>query len=41
MDAILIVRKMLEEYQKKDRKLYVSVVDRGKAFDRMPRKVME
>ena len=39
MDAI--VRRMQEEYQKKDKKLYICCVDMQKAFDRVPRKVME
>ena len=41
VDAIFIVRRMQEEYQKKDKKLYTCFVDMGKAFDRVPRKVME
>ena len=41
VDAIFIVRRMQEEYQKKDKKLYTCFVDMEKAFDRMPRKVME
>ena len=41
VDAIFIVRKMQEEYQKKDKKLYMCFVDMEKAFDRVPRKVME
>ena len=41
MDAIFIVRRMQEEYQKKDKKLYMCFVDVNKAFDRVPRKVME
>ena len=40
VDAIFIVRKM-EEYQKKDKKLYMCFVDIEKAFDRARRKVME
>ena len=40
VDAIFIVR-MQEEYQKKDKKLYVCFVNMEKAFDRVPRKVME
>ena len=39
--AIFIVRRMQEEYQKKDKKLYMCFVDMEKAFDRVPRKVME
>ena len=41
VDAIFIVRRMQEEYQKKDKKLYMRFVDMEKAFDRVPRKVME
>ena len=41
VDAIFIVRRMQEEYQKKDKKLYMCVVDMEKVFDRVPRKVME
>ena len=41
VDAIFIVWRMQEEYQKKDKKLYMCFVDMEKAFDRMPRKVME
>ena len=41
VDAIFIVRRMQEEYQKKDKKLYMCFVDMEKAFDRVPRKVME
>ena len=40
-DAIFIVRRMQEEYQKKDKKLYICFVDMEKVFDRVPRKVME
>ena len=40
-DAIFIVRRMQEKYQKKDKKLYVCIVDMKKAFERVPRKVME
>ena len=32
---------MQEEYQKKDKKLYMCVVDMKKAFDRVPREVVE
>ena len=41
VDAIFIVRRMQEEYQKKDKKLYMCFVNMEKAFDRVPRKVME
>ena len=33
VDAIFIVRRMQEEYQKKEKKLYVCFVDMEKAFD--------
>ena len=41
VDAIFIVRRMQEEYQKKDKKLHMSFVDMEKAFDGVRRKVME
>ena len=41
VDAIFIVRRMQEEYQKKNKKLCMYFVDMEKAFDRVPRKVME
>ena len=41
VDAIFIVSRMLEEYQKKDKKLYVRFVVMEKAVDRVPRKVMK
>ena len=41
VDAIFIVRRMQENYQKKDKKLYMCFVDMKKAFNRVPRKVME
>ena len=41
VDAIVIVRRMQKEYQKKDKKLYMCFVDTEKAFDRVSRKVME
>ena len=40
LDAIFMVRRMQEDYQK-DKKLYVCFVDIEKAFDRVPRKVTE
>ena len=40
VDAIFMVRRMQEEYQK-DKKLYVCFVDIEKAFDRVPRKATE
>ena len=41
VDAIFFMRRMQEEYQKKDKKLYVCFVDTEKAFYRVPRKVIE
>ena len=41
MYAKLIVKRMQEEYQKKDKKLYKCFVDMEKVFHRLPRKVME
>ena len=39
MDAISIVRRMLEKYQKKDKKLFMCFME--KAFNRVPAKVIE
>ena len=39
VDAIFIVRRMQKEYQK-DKKLYMCFVDIEKAFDGVPKKVM-
>ena len=41
MDAIFIVRRMQEKYQKKNKKLCMCFVDMEKAFHRVPRKVMK
>ena len=41
VDTIFIVMRMKKEYQKKDKKLYICFVDIKKAFDKVPRKVME
>ena len=38
MVAIVVVRRMQEEYQRKDKKLYMCFVDMEKAFDKVPRK---
>ena len=40
-DALFVVRIMQEEYRDKKKKLYMCFVDIEKAFDRVPRKVME
>ena len=41
MNATFSERRMQEEYHKKNKKLYTCFVDMEKAFDRVPRKVME
>ena len=41
VDAIFIVRRTQEKYQKKVKKLYMCFVELEKAFDVVPRKVME
>ena len=41
IDAVFILRRLQEEYRDKDKKLYICFVDLEKAFDRVPRKVME
>ena len=41
VDAIFIVKRMEEEYQEKDKKLYMCFVDMEKTFDRVPIKVIE
>ena len=39
--AVFILRRLQEEYLEKEKKLYMCFVDLGKAFDRVPRKVVE
>ena len=41
IDAVFILRRMQEEYLAKGKKLYMCFVDLEKAFDRVPRKVLE
>ena len=41
VDAIFILRRMQESYLEKNRKLFICFVYLEKAFDRMPRKVIE
>ena len=38
VDAIFIERRMLEEYQKKDKKVYMCFVDMKKAFEEFQEK---
>ena len=40
-DPLSVVRRMQEESVDKNKKLYFCCVDIAKAFDRVPRKVME
>ena len=40
-DALFIVRRMQEEYREKGKKLYMCFVYLEKAFDRVPRRVMQ
>ena len=40
-DALLIVSRMQKEYREKYKKLYMCFVDLEKAFDRVPRRVMQ
>ena len=39
-DALFILRKMQKEYRE-DKKLYMCFVDLEKAFDRVPKRVMQ
>jgi len=41
MDALFILRRMQEQYLDKKKKLYMCFVNLEKAFDRVPRRMME
>ena len=41
IDEVFILRRIQEEYLVKQKKLYICLVDQEKAFDRVPRKVVE
>ena len=41
IDALFMERRMEEEYTEKDKKLYICFVDLKKAFDRIPKRVMQ
>ena len=40
-DALFLVRRLQEEHRAKDKRMYMCFVDLEKAFDRVPRRVME
>ena len=41
IDAVLILRRLQNEYLDKEKKLYMCCIDLEKAIDRVPRKVLE
>ena len=41
IDAVFMLRRMQEEYHSRGNRLYICFVDIEKAFDRVPRKVLE
>ena len=40
-DALFILRRLQEEHRAKDKRMYTCFDDLKKAFDRVPRRVME
>ena len=41
IDVVFILRRIQEDYNAKGKRLYMCYVDLNKAFDRVPRKVLE
>ena len=41
IDALFLVRRLQDEHRAKDKRMYMCFVDSDKAFDRVPRRVME
>ena len=41
IDVVFVLRRMQEEFHAKGKKLYMCFVDLEKAFDRVPRKVLQ
>ena len=41
IDALFLVRRLQEEHREKDKRMYMCFVELEKAFDRVPRRVMQ
>ena len=41
IDAVFFLRRLQEEYLEKEKKLYMCFVDLEKAFEKVPRRVLE